>query len=70
MGKKMYGKPMTIIIMIFMIFSIASCGKDQEKNEKKEENHEKKAANGVVYEDRKSQIYNFKDRRKRQGIRK
>ena len=59
MGKKMYGKPMTIIIMIFMIFSIASCGKDQEKNEKKEENHEKKAANGVVYEEKDIHLENI-----------
>ncbi|MCI8509865.1 MAG: extracellular solute-binding protein [Lachnospiraceae bacterium] len=63
MGKKMYGKAMTIIMMISMILSIASCGKNQEQqgqNEKKEENHEKKPANGVIYEEKDIHLENIK----------
>ena len=46
-----------------MILSIASCGKNQEQqgqNEKKEENHEKKPANGVIYEEKDIHLENIK----------
>lgn len=60
MGRKMYGKAMTIIMMISMILSIVSCGKNQDQNEKKEENHEKKPANGMIYEEKDIHLENIK----------